>query len=129
MTILIISSLSVAFADNDPNGECRQLFKASKDYIDSATDDLTNTDSLYFKQESAILSKNTNLTNSITKQIIYKLESAKANFKSAIPLSSKAIRECSGRSGKAQRLLLEAKTGVEETIFKIRINNNLLSNN
>lgn len=129
MTILMIFTLSVAFADDDPNGECRKLFKAAKNNIKNATNTLENIDSLYYKQERALVSKNTNLANRITKQIIQKLESAKSNFKSAVPQSSRAMSKCSGRSGKAQKLLIEAKTGIEETVFKIRINNGILTNN
>lgn len=129
MTVLMIFTLSIAFADDGPNGECRKLFKAAKNNIKNATNTLGHIDSLYYKQESAIISKNTNLTNRITKNIIKKLELAKSNFKSAVPQSSMAMRKCSGRSGKAKKLLIEAKTGIEETIFKIRINKEILTNN
>ena len=116
----------MAFAD--PSGECRRIFKSSKDNIKTAENILENTHSLYKDQESSINSKNISSVKTITRTIDNKLTRSKSLFQTAIKTLSRAFRLCSGRSGKARRLTEDAKEGIKKILFKENFNQRVLAN-
>ena len=118
--------MSMAFAD--PSGECRQIFKSSKNNIKSAENILENTYSLYRDQESSITSRNISQVKSLTTRIDNELDKSKALYQAAIKTLSRAFSLCSGRSGKARRWTEDAKEGIKKVLFKENFNKRVLAN-